>query len=159
MSRCKTSGSNSAPCRLDATPDARRKKMEPGPILLLVASCVAHCLQCEQYWSHNRTCGSKFAWLLGSRAASGVHGALCRPLCINWGERNTFNICLNCVPLGIGHRHEGHCFSGRKHNAHLVLLVWVLLLQGCSCSLSRIYIKIRPNPHQTRARKFPIALM
>ena len=31
--------------------DARRrdaKKMEPGPILLLVVSCVAHCLQCEQ---------------------------------------------------------------------------------------------------------------
>ena len=32
----------------------QRTKMEPGPILLLVASCVACCLQCEQSCCYNR---------------------------------------------------------------------------------------------------------
>ncbi len=41
--------------------------MEPGPILLLDASCIARCLQCEQSCFSNRICASQFASLLASR--------------------------------------------------------------------------------------------
>ncbi len=40
------------------------ENMEPGPILLLTASCIACCLQCEQSCCYNRICASLFASLL-----------------------------------------------------------------------------------------------
>ena len=49
----------------------RCKQMEPDAILLLVASCVASCVQCGQC-----CCNNGLFTCFASRIASGVHGAL-----------------------------------------------------------------------------------
>ncbi len=78
--------------------------MEPGPILTLVASCIAYCLQCERSCCCNRiffSCPNLLCFLRG--VWCGIHGWHCRglrhpspPHCLDAAKRPCF---LN-IPFG-----------------------------------------------------------